>query len=963
MVVNAKVYVFVVGFVSFIAAVFLILSSYSNSVFSNQITANAVEDFKHQDVFRSDENFFNLISSNEGNLKFEIDEPGRVVWKTAHIINKDSGETLELTATGSSLNDNWVVGTATFEDSLDYHDFQGGNIILTYSCVLINNEWKCGCNSEVCDESSWFYEEVFVTNMSFNLVDCDSASEVGHKKCIGDNLYQCIGDFGENLFRWYPVSFCNDCLPDDDGWNASCDSLKRCSREGFSCFDYTVFNCWEDDFQQSYPYNFLLGGECAVPEESSRIIDSDICTLGENYCIGNSLFECKSVDNNEFLYLKSYCEAGCYEGECLEECMPVDDCNEASEVGNKKCSDNDDVLECTNSSGCIQWTINQTCSLSAVCSDTSKTCECSSGTFEVDGACCPTADDCFSNGQCYDSGSLQNQKLCSNNDWLTCDESIQCSDIEGYQCYLDNINWLWSTNNNDYQTYCDSICQPSTDCDSVSEVGHKKCSDEGVLECKQSGTCIEWKLIEECSNFLKCDPVNFDCYCDADDYQTKLINTSYIAGSSWLTDFINTGEQGCCYYGNKCYVDGSCLDTFETHNSWLCSYYHTSIPCGTSSMCSQSVLYACDDDHKCSFKDGKYCFNDGSDWVWVDEKPPICEERCDEDADCKDPLPICNRISRKCVAESIYDSDCELPGSLGGAFINNKIYLMNQTSLNIYQDCSIIKSTKVPFETLKLEFNDDLIAVLGKDTTTNDFEIFYFDYQGNVLLNISLTNDYPYSVNPKMSLTNNALYFVVGSSSSTYDDVKIQKYSLSGNKIWNLTVGSDENIKLSAIKSNNNQNLVLAYYSLFEEGIYNDYLYFINFNDEGTVVWEKELQIYSYEIPIGFDFFTDGTFAVLTHTNSNQFLLLFDSEATLINRINLAPYEYQHSYVPLFLEIDDEDNVYYQSHIMSELVDLDIMTFFGEQCGSYKNIQFLDDALFITGKYSNPGCTAIYPLS
>ena len=565
------------------------VSTHNNKEVENNLaTANVIsQSFLNNfapinDVFRDDKVYFNITQEpNPGNnniLKFKVSEPGRLIWKKAYISDSDDDFTLingVKSSKGTNIGTNWILGEAIFTIPLN-ESFNGEQLILSYSCILENNDWKCGCLDSDCEEQNWT-ASTYEINLIDEIQDCDSSS-VFNTKCIGKTLYKCVGDFNSNYYHWYPVESCNNCMDNTGGVNAYCDeyqSTSECDSNrdiGNFCKDSTIFECKkeENNHHVAYPIDFLTSGcPSRINEDTidKSFIDIDSYDKDLN-CFGNSLF--LTLNHNNTWSHVSYCLNGCNRtsNECLDKtCTDEPGCNENS-LGNKTCqayngNTNGASATCVlDSEGCYSWKV-EPCN--------SNGCDTNTNECVGESITCNT-NECVLDDACIPKNTTYDEKFCDDGYWVTCNLANNCtSTTDNYYCSYNKTQtkWLW-TNYKPQQ--CE--CQSDTGCNSTTR-GYLICNQtsQKTYLCKQEANsdCYKWTLNDICFNNL-----GISCYL-------KNENIGYLCGCTIgiirnsTTEELNNGDQICN----------------STHN-WV----------------------TCDSSNECEEIQGKYC--DSGNWVSCD---------------------------------------------------------------------------------------------------------------------------------------------------------------------------------------------------------------------------------------------------------------------------------------------------------------------------------------------------------
>lgn len=593
------VYLGLVVIVGILAISLILMSSVDldsrNSVYSGySVTANVVASnpvfSQPVDIFRDDFVFMNITQEanalNDNKLFFEVSQPGRVVWKYAYVVNEDSGNVMNVTAlTSNPLDSDWVLGDAKFNFDLN-DSFEGNNFLLTYSCVLVNNSWMCGCDSESCSDHGWTKLDYTFEFVSLGGDVC-SALESGETSCLQGNLRMCLGDFDNDFYKWFVVQHCDSGCTDDDLGNAACNDLlisdSSCSQNSF-CEGETIFEC---DANQAFPIDFLATKTCnsyTANDVDEKLYDQK-ADSGAVMCVGNSLF--LSEEDSSGVYWKhvSYCQNGCEDGECLNsDCVDLDDCDSNS-LYDKKCADDGYNLQTCmiNELGCYEWISEpcvQGCDTSGVdhcyggtCADDesaiAKTIYSGSAWVDKDvsaGACCSKETDCVDDNQdCVDEYTVDEDLICEGNAWYTCELSNNCTAFNQNYCYYNEtqIAWLWA----DFKpVQCN--CQSDSGCSSTTE-GYQQCSSDTIETCTAD--------------------TNQECYY-------------------WIPE------------ATSCDADYNCVED-TSDNTASCECIAGTINSTTNEICDSGSWITCDSSNECQEVQGKYC-DSGS---WVDADNTVCD--------------------------------------------------------------------------------------------------------------------------------------------------------------------------------------------------------------------------------------------------------------------------------------------------------------------------------------------------
>jgi hypothetical protein len=163
-------------FAILVLAIFISISKFSNLT-GNAIYSGGYAGTGYADptgTFTLVQDNFTLTSNNQTvTLQIQVNQQGGYIFKRGYVFNVALNDWVPFEFSEPTVSDsNWINGSLGVSKSLTINATDvltnGQNYVVTYSCIKVNGNWKCGCenaNDTFCNK--WMMQVFYVSNANW----------------------------------------------------------------------------------------------------------------------------------------------------------------------------------------------------------------------------------------------------------------------------------------------------------------------------------------------------------------------------------------------------------------------------------------------------------------------------------------------------------------------------------------------------------------------------------------------------------------------------------------------------------------------------------------------------------------------------------------------------------------------------------------------------------------------------
>lgn len=363
---------------------------------------------------------------------------------------------------------------------------------------------------------------------------CEDACTVNEKKCVGDEISECVEN-DDGCGEWSEPKSCGSSMYCDSEQHECVIGCEDACSEGASeCDGAMIRRCVKSEETTCFEWGISesCGSNMHCDAESGQCVNEcvDECTAGSSECVADKIRECGNYDEDSCLEFSEPEDCGT-DKVCVDSACVMSGCATECEVGTEMCSgDRTGIVKCQDDgNGCQAWVVLKTCQSNEKCEENS------------DAAVCVNTEKVCEIGE----------KKCSDDGLgiMTCVEK-------------DDVN-AWNLVNCGTNEKCDAgnvSCVSTLTCTDACTKEARRCTNGRPQVCNMGTSgCTEWVNAAECTSAQYCDNGScvYNCGNDCEPFSIVI-----------LPDTQNYVR----------YSDGSKTDTvYHKQMNWIVKNKNTSI--------------------------------------------------------------------------------------------------------------------------------------------------------------------------------------------------------------------------------------------------------------------------------------------------------------------------------------------------------------------------------------------------